>query len=108
MDLIEIFERLSVLSGDQDRFEIERENILIEAWAAQPPERLGAWIEFQGELNRLRQQMPPGEFINELFRRIVDNAENIDDQFRALRALLDSCQPDQPRLRELNSLAKRA
>jgi predicted RNA-binding Zn ribbon-like protein len=102
MDLIAVFDRLVVLADNEELFEIERENILIDAWAGEPPERRARWIDIQGELNRLRQQIPAAEFIRELFRRINDNTENLEDLFGAIRVHLDACNAGRPRLREIS------
>jgi hypothetical protein len=107
MDLMKIFDRLVGLSHDQERFEQERQEILLEDFSNAPAERRTMWLQLQNELNLLRLHLSPEQFRAELCRRMSDSLENMEDLFASMRVHLDDAHPLRPRQAELKLDAAR-
>ena len=72
---------------DPEMFELTRQQLIHAEIAKAPESHQKALLELQRELDAKRKTMDSAQFINHCMSRVNENLENLEDQWRCVRAI---------------------
>lgn len=99
------FDRLAKLADNPTAFEAERALVIKEFFDELPEDKREKYQKLQRELDLMRANMPPAQFMGELFRRMQENLLDLNDQLNAAQVLFENKTDVKPRLGVINRVA---
>jgi hypothetical protein len=99
------FDKMAALAKDPAAFEAERERLIQAHLDGLPEEHIVKCTKLQDELDAKRKVVSPEQFLLHLGERMRENLEDLSDQCQALQALMETDQPEKPRLKAINKVA---